>query len=250
MKKLFVLLLAMCLVLGTTTAFADTQEIKLDSATLRLPANMKIHDKQNNYCIAYDENCEMIVYFLNYGTADIDEDELETFYKGDIKKANLVFLATMALGKENLAFARRMADEARMYDFDMLNGERVNAYIGTNFVVCAQYYRNAGLFLYSAARNGKQVNPDTLGEVIEDIFRSFRLDGVTEEDMAADAQADYVVITADSGKIRTEASISGGLIKTAYKGETFELIEQSGDWYIVNVNGRTGYIHKGVAAIQ
>ena len=73
---------------------------------------------------------------------------------------------------------------------------------------------------------------------------------VAGEQTAEESAAQRVVITADSGKIRTEASISGGLIKTAYKGETFELIEQSGDWYIVNVNGRTGYIHKGVAAIQ
>ena len=73
---------------------------------------------------------------------------------------------------------------------------------------------------------------------------------VAGEQTAEESAAQRVVITADSGKIRTEASISGGLIKTAYKGESFELIEQSGDWYIVNVNGRTGYIHKGVAAIQ
>ncbi|MBQ8555095.1 MAG: SH3 domain-containing protein [Clostridia bacterium] len=66
----------------------------------------------------------------------------------------------------------------------------------------------------------------------------------------APAQVDYVVVTADSGKIRTEPSISGGLIKTAYKGETYELIEESGDWYIIDVDGRTGYLHTGVAEIQ
>lgn len=66
----------------------------------------------------------------------------------------------------------------------------------------------------------------------------------------ADTQVDYVVVTADSGKIRTEPSISGGLIKTAYKGETYELIEVSGDWYVIDVDGRTGYLHTGVAAIQ
>lgn len=60
----------------------------------------------------------------------------------------------------------------------------------------------------------------------------------------------YVVITADSGKIRTEASLSGGLIRTACKGETFELIRTSGDWYIISVDGRTGYLHSGVAEIR
>lgn len=65
-----------------------------------------------------------------------------------------------------------------------------------------------------------------------------------------DAQTKYVVITSGSGKIRTEASLSGALIRTAYKGEKYELIRQEGDWYVVKVDGRTGYIHKGVAAIQ
>ena len=65
-----------------------------------------------------------------------------------------------------------------------------------------------------------------------------------------DAQTRYVVITSASGKIRTEASLSANLIKTAYHGERYEFISQEGDWYVVKVNGRVGYIHKGVAAIQ
>lgn len=64
------------------------------------------------------------------------------------------------------------------------------------------------------------------------------------------AETKYVVITADSGKICGEASLSGSLIRTAYKGESFELIREEGDWYVVKVDGRTGYIHMGVSAIQ
>lgn len=60
----------------------------------------------------------------------------------------------------------------------------------------------------------------------------------------------YVVIIAESGKIRSEASLSGGLIRTAYKGETFNLIRSSGDWYVIRVDGRTGYLHSGVAEIR
>lgn len=89
---------------------------------------------------------------------------------------------------------------------------------------------------------------------VTDILRSLRVNGVTEEEMLADAEkaaaTKSVVITADSGKIRGEASISGSLIRTAYKGESFELIREEGDWYVVKVDGRTGYIHKGVSAIQ
>ena len=72
-------------------------------------------------------------------------------------------------------------------------------------------------------------------------------------DLAPDANHEAttsVVITADSAKIRTEASISAGLVKTAYKGEAFTLLGESGDFYKISVNGNTGYIHKGVCKIQ
>lgn len=59
-----------------------------------------------------------------------------------------------------------------------------------------------------------------------------------------------VIITADSAKIRTEASISAGLVKTAYKGESFTLLGESGDFYKISVNGKTGYVHKDVSGIQ
>ena len=59
-----------------------------------------------------------------------------------------------------------------------------------------------------------------------------------------------VVITSDSAKIRTEASISAGLVKTAYKGESFTLLGESGDFYQISVNGKTGYVHKGDAYFE
>lgn len=59
-----------------------------------------------------------------------------------------------------------------------------------------------------------------------------------------------VIITADSAKIRTEASISAGLVKTAYKGEYFTLLGESGDFYKISISGKTGYVHKDVSGIQ
>ena len=72
-------------------------------------------------------------------------------------------------------------------------------------------------------------------------------------DLATDADheaATSIVITANSAKIRTEASISAGLVKTAYKGESFTLLGESGDFYQISVNGKTGYVHKDVCKIK
>lgn len=72
-----------------------------------------------------------------------------------------------------------------------------------------------------------------------------------EAELASPAEDQkYVVVTADRGTIRTEASISAEMIATAYKGEGFPYVDENADWYIVEVNGRTGYIHKGVSGIQ
>ena len=69
-------------------------------------------------------------------------------------------------------------------------------------------------------------------------------------DAAAASTVKSVIITADSAKIRTEASISAGLVKTAYKGESFTLLGESGDFYKISVNSKTGYVHKDVSGIQ
>ena len=77
---------------------------------------------------------------------------------------------------------------------------------------------------------------------------------VTDNENVSEDQAQKdkkrIVITGDSAKIRSEASISSGLIRTVYKGEIFPCEGESGDFYIIEIDGRTGYVHKGVATIQ
>ena len=60
----------------------------------------------------------------------------------------------------------------------------------------------------------------------------------------------YVVVTAATAKVRTSASLSGTLLMTARKGNSFRLIRESGDWYVIDVHGQTGYIHKGVTELR
>ena len=64
------------------------------------------------------------------------------------------------------------------------------------------------------------------------------------------ANQKVVVVTGESAKVRTEPSLGGGLITTVYQGDRFEYQGESGDFYAISINGRTGYIHKGVTAVQ
>ena len=58
------------------------------------------------------------------------------------------------------------------------------------------------------------------------------------------------VVTADTARIRAEASLSGRLLYTAKKGESFVILEETDNWFVVLVNDEVGYLSKGVAEEQ
>jgi len=134
-------------------------------------------------------------------------------------------------------------------------------YQGAESLLYTRFYENKGFLLFSTHRD--PMTRDQLywsTQEIIDMFKSTKLldaaaaaqsNPADKKDIAApDAPEKTVVVTGDSAKIRTEASVSGGLVKTATKGETFPYVSETGDWYVIDVNGRTGYIHKGVSVIK
>ena len=226
----------------------EKKEVKIGSVTFQIPAGLT-----ETRITEMDGHFQSDVCSLRLVSWTINDDIIQASVK-ESKENGLPITsqqATILMGETvsgytdpNLAVV--IALNAVEEDIGMLNGEQVMTM--KDFIVfCSQTYQ--GVY-YSVTVDGEVLMMEEKERIAKDIMLSVKIDGVTEEEMIADAQADYVVITADSGKIRTEASISGGLIKTAYKGETYELIEESGDWYVIEVDGRTGYLHSGVAEIQ
>ena len=226
----------------------EKKEVKIGSVTFKIPAGLT-----ETRITEMDGHFQSDVCSLSLVSWTINDDIIQASVK-ESKENGLPITsqqATILMGETvsgytdpNLAVV--IALNAVEEDIGMLNGEQVMTM--KDFIVfCSQTYQ--GVY-YSVTVDGEVLMMEEKERIAKDIMLSVKIDGVTEEDMIADSQADYVVITADSGKIRTEPSISGGLIKTAYKGETYELIEQSGAWYVIDVDGRTGYLHSGVAEIQ
>lgn len=247
MKKLVSMLLALMLICAATLAFAEpgaTQELKLGNVTFQIPADLTVTDSNDFIITTSNANYELQIMVIDWAQLD---PELRDLTDGSAQTDMMFFFLYLILSDADVAMqATNMCGEE---DIGLLNGDPVkHGTIGGELALCAHTYRDTGIALNFMATDGYDAN--TMLEIGDEIMRSARYDGVTEDDMILDAQVDYVVITADSGKIRTEASISGGLIKTAYKGESFELVEEITDWFVVIVDGRTGYIHKGVAAIQ
>lgn len=101
------------------------------------------------------------------------------------------------------------------------------------------YYDGAGFLLaVTGACDTEQIG--------RDIARTM----VFNKETAVAEAARYVVVKAATAKIRSVPDISGGIVRTARKGERYQLIRETEEWYVVDVDGRTGYIHKGVSAIN
>lgn len=59
-----------------------------------------------------------------------------------------------------------------------------------------------------------------------------------------------VVITAEIARVRGGPSVTSPYLCTAYRGETFYCIGVSGNWFIIDVNGRVGFVSMESAQSQ
>lgn len=236
------------------------QIVQLANASFELDANLvSIKNNGSMYEGANDQ------YDLTLMCVDWDAEGIDIGLTDDDQIDNAFWCSYLLFQDQDIAST--IAEYSLPMDCDMPDGGDVMFMKVGTYVVLTHYYENTGFMMLLDPVN----DADTEGLLLAglEIAKAFRPNGMTEEDLRVDAATiaaaeasaaaqtaaeaasmKYVVITADSGKIRSEASISGGLIKTAYKGETFVLLEEITDWYIVDVDGRTGYIHQGVAAIQ
>lgn len=59
-----------------------------------------------------------------------------------------------------------------------------------------------------------------------------------------------VIITAETARVRTGPSVTSPYLCTAKMGDVFPVIGVSGDWYIIDCGGRTGFVSMSVARVQ
>lgn len=239
-------------------AVEGKQVFRIGDATFQVDPDLVVAAQNEMVIQASNDLYQMQLVYIDWTGNGIDIN-----FTGDNQYDHLVYY--WLLNGSNVQEAMSIADLASDMACDMPDGDIVKLIINEAGVMFTHYFDGKGVAMTLTPKDS-EVELIMIGV---DVMKSFRVDGITEEDMRAAAEAaaaaraeaeaqaaaeaaaqKYVVITADSGKIRTEASISGGLIKTAYKGESYVLRREEGDWYVVEVDGRTGYIHSGVAEIQ
>ena len=68
---------------------------------------------------------------------------------------------------------------------------------------------------------------------------------------AAELKTAVGIVTANGGlRLRSEPSTSSQILATAYRGDTVVIIARVGDWYRVNFNLQTGYMHADYLTVK
>lgn len=283
MRKMISLLLVLCMLLAAVPAFAEEMQVLSDGYfAFEIPATWKILQTGDGSQLSVSQlvppNCDSaMILSIDYEQMPEVLREMEEHCTGWYDR--LIYHMAVGwtkLGGDEALLQAILEEEYDAGFYQLINSGRdgilihMNSEVGSavqSQMLIFQIVENAGYVIYVSTTLPVDDSYETiLGEIKEDMLMVHRSAQIAEGDApsasgaedgedaadadAADEAAARVVITADSARIRTEQSISGGLIKTAYKGESFPCIGETNDWYVIEVNGRTGYVHKGVSAIQ
>ncbi len=265
MKKLFALLLVLCLMLTYSCVFTEeSRTTETPIFSLELPEGWVIEDVQDDaatramygamaqfmtsprqYAVRMDNGiygCTMYVYkFPTQDKRYIDQSN---------DKIKSCFIVLNQYGGMN-KYEAQMNPQKLQFDTDTRTFMYTEIQNQQSFV--ASYYnQNDGLgyYFYLSPEYGhldKNYDSSTAEALLKECLLALKEPGVNT---TIDPNASRVVITGDSAKVRAEASLNGRLIKTVYNGESFICMGTSGDFYIIVVDGQTGYVHKGVSAIK
>lgn len=259
MKKLFAMLLALCMMCGAMVAGAEeiaVQEVKVGKATFEIPAELSMASNQlllDGVNIAMYEGGQysIIIETIDWKAMPYDLDNTSEDEHGDnfFMGAYLLFEAQMATNMLGLS-------ERLIYE----NGMVIISCTKDGFSLVTRYEPDNGCAILVVEGN----SPLTAAQVVEigvPIAESFRVDGVPEEDMAADTEAaraaaeeaaaqKYIVIKNGTANIRSGPGSDHDRITTAKQGDTFPLLGEEGTWYMIEVNGQTAYVSKGLCEIK
>ena len=260
MKKMFAMLLALCMMCGAMVAGAEevaVQEVKVGKATFEIPAALSMTSNGLlldgvNIAMCEGDQYTIIIETFDWKAMPYDLDNTSEDEHGD----NFFMGAYLFFENPELAANMLGLSERLIYK----NGMVIIDYATDGATLVTRYEQNNGCAILVMQGN----SPLTAAQGYEigvSVAESFRIDGVSEKDIAADAEADsgdadteaaqqYVVITNSSANIRSGPDGSAQKIATAVKGDTFPLVGEEGNWYIIDVNGQNGYVTKSLSAIQ
>lgn len=262
MKRLLSLLLVLCLMCSATPVLCEyeTQEIKVGKVTFQIPAGLSGGMYANDTFVeAHDyASAKYGITVAAFNLADFCnnpcfKETLNLTHMTDDHSTALFWALQLFAGLDAKQAKETVKDAKSVYVTSDGGATIINSQ-QKGFVMCAHVYRGTGFFLGSFVKNNSNISQSQLEAITLDIAASFRLEGVAEEEMAADAAAaasqKYIVITNASANIRAKADSKSDRITTAHQGDTFPLLGEEGTWYMIEVNGQTAYVSQGLCKIK
>lgn len=113
----------------------------------------------------------------------------------------------------------------------------------------ATYFnKDKGLgYVFRLTRKSAAVTADAADALLLQIASSLREDGLF---YPSDATDRIVVITHATANIRVAPEQESEKLKTAAQGESFPYYGQTSSWYIINVDGVTGYVSTALSELK
>ena len=119
---------------------------------------------------------------------------------------------------------------------------------GKNDHLATYYNQDKGLgYVFRLSRKTDEATAEAADALLLQIASSLREDGLF---YPSDATDRIVVITHPTANIRVAPDQESEKLKMAVQNESYPYYGQTGSWYIINVNGETGYVSTALSVLQ
>lgn len=279
MKKLLAMLMTLCILCGVGFAEEKVERsvpeakaedlvgrVKVGKFSFELPEGVVenedfrlVEDGTEIVVCDAEEGYRLFLCSIDYKQLGIPLDDIEI---SDVALGLDYFHFCVALGifrgKNSDDEISEMLDEVKSLKAPLEKyGESYLAILENSEFTITHYYNGAGFAIV-----GSWLTTDAKESAFyasAEIAQSFWFHGVSEEQMAADAEAvrieedaaqQYIVITNSSANIRSGPGSEYGKVTTASKGDTFPMLGKEDTWYKIEVSGQIGYVAQGLCKIK
>jgi len=236
----------------TSTLKAQPYSAGTALATLSLPAETALSASDALSLFAASTDYELCFVTVEYPTQD-DRDYVDSLSDQSFDFDNYYLLADLMT--DGAITPDNWYKNLKLRDIGMPNGQKAvcgtGKYGNTAYAASAQYYRDIGYIVIALS---KTLSSQKLSDIANEAMLTVRLNGVTEEEMANDAAAyaaehasdalGYVIIQKGCN-IRSGPGTDHEKIGSAAEGDRFPLLGEEGNWYQIDLDGKTGYVSKG-----
>lgn len=249
MKRLFSLMLVLCLMCGVIPAVAEGGvTVSAGSMVFELPegATIKSQKSAGKNAYTFTAKCTEDGLSISYEVMGLvyQYDEADQGEQGVMDYQTFYLLTALLFGQENMNVMSPSDAGAEMPDGQVLLSGAMSS--GNKFVYAVSHYNEGvGYMLALTATYSPMALAVLMGNA-EDIALSAK----SVSDLVDGEALGTIVITNSSANIRSGADGSAAKIKSAVKGDTFPWLGEENGWYKILVDGQIGYVSKSLSKVQ